>query len=271
MRNISRNFKLTLEYNGAAFHGWQVQKGKPSLQALLQKTLKGIVGEKVTLIASGRTDAGVHALAQVAHFKTHTKLRPDQIQNALNARLPEDVAVKSVEEVAEDFHAQRDALRKTYAYLILNDRVPSAFLEPYSWQVKKPLDWDAVHAALECVVGEHDFKSFQSVGTPVKSTVRKIHSAAIQELFGASVQRRDSKSLPFPSYPRLYAIVLEGNGFLKQMVRNIVGTIIHAGLGKISREEFKKILEAKDRRKSGPAAPAKGLFLIKVNYEEPEK
>jgi tRNA pseudouridine38-40 synthase len=247
-----KNFKLTLEYDGTGFCGWQVQKKGVSVQGLLQNALKRITGEKIHVIGSGRTDAGVHALGQIAHFKTSRGFSPEKIQSALNGLLPDAVAVKSVEEAPLEFHAQLSAKSKLYAYLILNGPIPSAFLRPFSWQIKNPLDWDAVHRALELFVGEHDFKSFQSAGTIVKSTVRKIYCVGVQERY------RD--------HPNLYAIQIEANGFLKQMVRNIIGTVVQVGQGRLTVEEIKKIFAAKDRRKAGPAAPAKGLFLVEVRY-----
>src|SRR5262245_16991225 len=265
-----KNFKLILEYDGTGFCGWQVQKKGVSVQGLLQNALKRITGEKVHVIGSGRTDAGVHALGQVAHFKTSRSLSPEKIQSALNGLLPDALAVKGVEEVPLEFHAQLSAKSKLYAYLILNGSVPSAFLRPFSWQIKKPLDWDAVHRALELFVGEHDFKSFQSVGTPVKSTVRKIHWVSINSPprpFGERVGVRGGGEMrTHLSHPNLYAIQIEANGFLKQMVRNIVGTAVQVGQGRLTVEEVKKIFLAKDRRKAGPAAPAKGLFLVEVKY-----
>ncbi len=257
MNKSPRNFKLTLEYDGTAFYGWQIQKRKKTIQGTLQKTLKKITGEKIIVMGSGRTDAGVHALAQVAHFKTRSAYSLQKMQRALNALLPSSIVVKKIEEVFEEFHAQWDAKKKTYTYFIWNDSTPSAFFHPYVWQIKYPLDWKAMEKALQCLVGQHDFKSFQSVGTPVASTVREIFRASIKSV-GASA----NKSWRAP----LHSISLEANGFLKQMVRNIVGTVVQVGLGQIKPQEIQKILQAKDRRKAGPAAPAKGLFLLRVEY-----
>jgi len=219
---------------------------------VIQEALKKLTKEKISVMASGRTDAGVHALGQVAHFKSRTTRPIVRFQYALNAMIGPTISVKSMEEVPLDFHAQRDAKSKLYSYLILNHTVPSVFLDRFSWQVPKPLDWDAIHAALEILVGEHDFKSFQSVGTDLKSTVRRVHWMRIEERF--------------KDHPHLYAIQIAANGFLKQMVRNIVGTAVQVGQGRLAPKEIKKILEAKDRRKAGPAAPARGLFLVRVNY-----
>ena len=247
-----RNYKIVLEYDGTPYCGWQVQAKGVSIQGKIQEALRKLTKEKISVIASGRTDAGTHALGQVAHFKSRTTRPISRFQYALNAMLAPTIAVKTMEEIAPDFHAQRDAKTKLYAYLILNHTVPSVFLDRFSWQVPRPLNWDAIHAALEVLVGEHDFKSFQSVGTDLKSTVRKIHWIKIEE--------------SFKDHPHLYAIQIEANGFLKQMVRNIVGTLVQVGQNRLHPKDVKKILESKDRRKAGPAAPARGLFLLRVNY-----
>jgi tRNA pseudouridine38-40 synthase len=247
-----KNYKIVLEYDGTPYCGWQVQAKGQSIQGVIQEALKKLTKEKVSVTASGRTDAGVHALGQVAHFKSHTTRPIARFQYALNAMIAPTISVKSMEEVPLEFHAQLDAKNKLYSYLILNHTVPSVFMDRFSWQVPKPLNWDAIHAALEILVGEHDFKSFQSVGTDLKSTVRKIDWVKIEECF--------------KDHPHLYAIQIQANGFLKQMVRNIIGTMVQVGQGRVAPKDIKKILEAKDRRKAGPAAPARGLFLISVQY-----
>jgi len=296
-----KNYKIVLEYDGTPYCGWQVQAKGQSIQGVIQEALKKLTKEKVSVTASGRTDAGVHALGQVAHFKSCTTRPIPRFQYALNAMIAPTISVKSMEEVPLEFHAQMDAKSKLYSYLILNHTVPSVFLDRFSWQVPKPLNWDAIHAALEMLVGEHDFKSFQSVGTDLKSTVRKIDWVGVQELFPTgyspsprpspqreresqglpSYQREgENQALPSPlwgeglrerggvtfSYPHLYAIQIQANGFLKQMVRNIIGTVVQVGQGRVAPKDIKKILEAKDRRKAGPAAPARGLFLVSVQY-----
>lgn len=261
-----KNFKAILEYDGRSYHGWQWQKKRISLQQVFQEALQKIAGKKVVVIASGRTDAGVHALAQVVHFRFETRHAPETIQRALNAHLPESLVVKKVKEVEANFHAQMSAKRKKYAYFILNDAVPSAFLNRISWEMHKALDWKAMKKAFKYLEGEHDFKSFQSVGTPVRTTVRKIYKIRVERVDEPLRKISKAHSLHFLVHPNLYAITLEANGFLKQMVRNIIGTVVQVGLGRIKPEEIKKILQAKDRKKAGMAAPAKGLFLIQVTY-----
>lgn len=260
------NFKATLEYDGTAYHGWQWQEKRRNLQQTLEEALGKIAGAPVRVAASGRTDAGVHALAQVVSFKLETRHDPATLQRALNAHLPDSLVVKRLREASPEFHAQMSAKRKLYAYFILNDRVPAAFLNRVSWEIHRPLDWKAMKKAFKILEGEHDFKSFQSVGTPVKTTVRKIHKIRVQKVGEGLHQLPKNHPLHFLVHPNLYVVTLEANGFLKQMVRNIIGTVVQVGLGRMKPEDIARILKAKDRRKAGMAAPAKGLFLVKVTY-----
>lgn len=250
---ILRNFKVTFQYQGTHFLGWQVQKDLPSVQQTFSEALEKIIQEKPTLIASGRTDAGVHALAQVINFKTQSKILAIKLKAALNFYLGEEVAVTAVEEVALSFHAQKDAKRKTYRYLIQNGAFLSPLAKQFCWYLPYSIDWKKVKEALKVIEGKNDFKSFQSVGTPVLTTTRKIFWAKLRKI----------KS-PFGFY--FYALEFCGEGFLKQMVRNLVGTLVDVGRGKTSLEEFKEILKAKDRKKAGPAAPPQGLYLVQVMY-----
>ncbi len=261
-----RNFMAILEYDGSAYHGWQWQKKKISLQQVFQEALQKIAGIKINVVASGRTDAGVHALAQVVSFRLDTRHSPQTLERALNAHLPDSLVVKKVLIAKENFHAQLNAKKKLYAYFILNDSLPSAFLNRVSWEIHRPLDWKAMKKALKYLKGRHDFKSFQSVGTPVKTSVRTLHKMSLQRVGKGLAGFPKSHPLHFLVHPNLYVILLEANGFLKQMVRNIVGTVVQVGLGKMKPESIQEILKAKDRRKAGIAAPAKGLFLVEVKY-----
>ncbi len=263
--SILKNYKLTLQYDGTPFFGWQVQDGRVSIQGRLQEILSQITHEKITVIGSGRTDAGVHAIAQIANFKTSSSLKPIKIQSALNFHLGPAIVVRKIEEVPLNFHSQRDAIRKKYTYLIWNDPIPSVFLDRFSWHLPYFLDLKKIEEALRFLEGEHDFKSFQSVGTPVRSTVRTIYRASLERVdfrqifMGLNHSTSKEKS-------NLLAITLEANGFLKQMVRNIVGTIVKIGSEKNSLQDLQKILESRDRRNAGVAAPARGLFLVEVEY-----
>ncbi len=243
-----KNIKLTITYDGSNYHGWQVQKDKKTIQGTIELQLKKITGEKIRLIGSGRTDAGVHALNQVANFKTDSDLIPLQIQKALNSLLPEDIYIKSAEYVPLEFHARYMAKSKTYEYRILNRQEPNIFQRKYHWHVIPKLDIERMRSALSLLKGTHDFSSFMSAGSSIKDPIRTIFKI---ELY------KDND---------LLKVIIEANGFLRYMVRNIIGTVVQVGYGKISLNEFKNIFAARDRRLAGKKAPAKGLFLVKVRY-----
>jgi tRNA pseudouridine38-40 synthase len=216
---------------------------------MIEEKLKKITGEGVCLIGSGRTDAGTHAMGQVAHFKTRSHLDLPSIHRALNSLLPPDIVIKEVEEADENFHARKKARSKIYEYRILNRPLRSAFLRGYAWHIPQPLNWEKVKEATQRLVGEHDFSSFRSTGTPTKTAIRRVFRAEWKK-----------------GREGLMRFEIEASGFLKQMVRAIVGTLVEVGKGKITPEGFQKILEAKDRNKAGPTAPAHGLFLKEVKY-----
>ncbi|MDI6763246.1 MAG: tRNA pseudouridine(38-40) synthase TruA [Thermodesulfobacteriota bacterium] len=245
-----RNIKLLIEYDGTNYLGWQVQAKGPTIQGMIEEKLKQLTGEGVRLIGSGRTDAGAHAIGQVAHFKTRSEMDLRSIQRALNSLLPHDIVIKRVEEAKEDFHARKHARSKIYEYRILNQPIRSVFHRGYAWHIPQKLDWEEIKKATQKLVGEHDFSSFRSTGTPTKTAVRKVFRAKWKK-------GRDD----------LIRFEIEASGFLKQMVRAIVGTLVEVGKGKISSEEFQRILESKDRKEAGPTAPAQGLFLKEVKYD----
>ncbi len=244
-----RTIKLTIEYDGTEYLGWQSQPDGKTIQGVLEETLKQITGEKVHVIGSGRTDAGVHALAQVAHFKTESPIDLNSLQRALNSLLPKDVLIKRAEEVDRDFHAQKKARSKVYEYRILNQPLRSVFHRQYSWHIPQKLDEEAMSKAALFLIGEHDFSSFRSSGTPTKTPVRTVFRAEWKKDRGGILR-----------------FEIEANGFLKQMVRTIVGTLVEVGKGRISPEDFKEILHSKDRKRAGPTAPPHGLFLKEVKY-----
>lgn len=244
-----RNIKLIIEYDGTNYLGWQIQPKGETIQGVIEDKLKRITGEDVHLIGSGRTDSGVHALSQVANFKTNSQIDISSLQRALNSLLPKDIVIKKVEEVDLNFNARKDAKSKVYEYRILNQEIPSVFLRAYAWHVPYKLNWSEIKKATKTIIGEHDFSSFRSSGSNVKNNVRKILKAEWNK-----------------TQDGLILFEVEANGFLKQMVRSIVGTLIEVGRGKIDAQEFKNILESKDRRKAGPTAPAYGLFLKEVKY-----
>ena len=244
-----RTIKLVVEYDGTHYLGWQVQPKVSTIQEVLQEKLFSLTGERVHLMGSGRTDAGVHALGQVAHFKTKSLLDPQTIQRALNGLLPSDIVIQSVVEVDEGFHARRSSKSKVYEYRILNRNLRSAFHKGYAWHIPQKLNLKEMKKATRQLIGEHDFASFQSLGSPQKTTVRKV--------IRAEWKRDRDGFLRFE---------IEANGFLKQMVRAIVGTLVEVGKGKIDSVAFRRVLDSKDRRKAGPTAPAHGLFLKEVKY-----
>jgi len=242
-------FLLTLAYDGTGYQGWQRQAAGPTVQAAIEACLARLVNAPVRVIGSGRTDAGVHALGQAAHFTAETRIGPQAMQNALNSLLPADIAVTECRIVTDGFHARYDAVSKLYRYLICNHPVRPALDRLRCWHIRKPLDLEAMANALAHVEGAHDFKSFEATGSPRTSTLRRILAARLDQ----------------PETGRI-AIELEGDGFLRHMVRNIVGTLVDVGLGKISPAAFAAIRDAKDRNRAGITAPACGLYLVRVNY-----
>ncbi len=246
-----RNFKLTIEYDGAGFCGWQIQSpGKRTIQGHLEEKLQRIFKKKIRCIASGRTDSGVHALAQVFHFKADTAMKPKQIQKSLNAFLDRDVAVLKVQEVPLDFHAQYKVKFKTYRYTILNRSYPSAFWRSRAYFYPHRLNVSWMRKAGLDFKGKHDFKSFQAaaLSSPIKNTVRTIKQLSIQKQ-GDFIH-----------------ITITSNGFLYKMVRNIVGTLLAVGRGRIPKNSVPRLLKAKDRKLAPATAPSHGLCLVSVKY-----
>jgi tRNA pseudouridine38-40 synthase len=244
------NFKLIIEYDGTAYHGWQRQKDASTVQETIEAALETMTGGLVKVIGSGRTDAGVHALNQVANFSIDTRLTADVFQKGLNSLLPPDIVVKACQGVDESFHARYDAWSKVYDYDILNRPIPAALFRHYAWHVRKILDLNAMRVAMVCLEGEHDFSAFEASGSPRSHAVRKVMDVNW-------TAKNAEGDLVF---------TIEADGFLRCMVRNIVGTLVDVGLGKMSPEEFQDILTSRDRKQAGITAPAHGLFLRKVKY-----
>ena len=246
---MDKNFKLTIEYDGTDFHGWQRQKSDRSIQGEIEAALHEMTREKINLIGSGRTDAGVHALGQVANFKCATRLDADDFQNGLNSLLPDSIVIRDCEVVDADFHARFDARRKIYHYRILNRRLPTAIKRQYWWHVRRPLDLEMMNRAASELVGIHDFSTFEGTGSP--------RSDSIRQVFNAAFLKETEDNIVFE---------IEANGFLRFMVRSIVGTLADVGMGKIHPEDFRTILESQDRSQAGVTAPPRGLFLVRVVY-----
>ena len=241
-------FKLTLEYDGTNYHGWQVQPNVPTIQRALEAAIKQVAQHEVNVIGAGRTDAGVHALAQVAHFSTTARLTAEEWLRALNGLLPPDVAVLAVEEVSETFHARYSAKSKLYRYHLLTRPHRSALSRSKVLHYPYPLDLTAMQEASRALIGTHDFSSFQGSPTDTENPICTISRLEI-ERFGDEIR-----------------FEVEANRFLKQMVRAIVGTLLEVGRGKLRAGDVAGILAAKDRTKAGPTAPAHGLFLVRVDY-----
>lgn len=244
-----RNIRILIEYDGTNYHGWQVQPNAVSIQETIQDRLRTITQEDVRVIASGRTDAGVHAVGQVAHFHTDSRLHLNDIQRGLNGLLPADIAVKRICEVDKDFHARYSAKNKKYRYVIFNDRFPSPLCRNFSWHIPFKLDVDEMKKALQCLIGRHDFSSFKASGCNSRTSIREVLSVSLGK------------------NPRGFVIFeIEANAFLKQMVRNIVGTMVDVGQGKSRASLFEEIFQSGDRKRAGRTAPPQGLFLVKVEY-----
>ncbi|SHH44995.1 tRNA pseudouridine(38-40) synthase TruA [Tepidibacter thalassicus] len=242
-----RNIMITIEYDGTNYGGWQKQNNTLSIQQVIEEAIYKITKERVNLISSGRTDAGVHAIGQVANFMTNSKILVEKIPNAINSKLPNDISVVDAKEVSFNFHARYSAKKKRYKYVILNSKYKRPIYRNYSYYVKYDLDIDKMKEEIKFLIGEHDFKSFMSSGSSVKTTVRTIYDV--------NINKQDD----------LIILEFEGNGFLYNMVRIIVGTLVDIGRGKID-ISLKNIIDCKDRNKAGHTAPACGLFLKKVYY-----
>ena len=243
-----KNFKLIVEYDGTDYCGWQRQPDRPTIQGMLEAVLQRMTQAPVTLHGSGRTDAGVHALGQTAHFRSRTRLTPEELHKGLNSLLPADIAVRSCQRVPLTFHARFDCHWKHYRYRILNQAVRHAVGYRYAWHIQRPLDRAAMETAAACLVGKHDFKSFESSGSPRAHTVREVMEAAWRE---------SDDHLEFD---------IRANGFLRGMVRNMVGTLVAVGMGQRPAASLPELIQAADRRRAPAAAPPQGLFLVHVHY-----
>ena len=243
-----RNIKLVIEYDGTNYNGWQVQKGVRTIEGTIEETLEKILKEKVNITGSGRTDSGVHALGQVANFKTETKMSTQEILNALNSMLPQDIVVIDVDEVDDEFNARISAKVKHYRYVINNSKLPSALNADREYHYKYFLDVEMMKLAAQDLIGEHDFKAFMSSGSSVESTVRTIYDVRVNTLNGRVI------------------IDVIGNGFLYNMVRIIVGTLLDIGNGRLDVCNIKNMLLTGDRNLGGKTVPSHGLYLAQVEY-----
>jgi tRNA pseudouridine38-40 synthase len=243
-----RNLKLVIEYDGTHYQGWQSQNNGLTIQDVFEKALSQILNQKIRLNGSGRTDSGVHALGQVANFKTESTLETNALLKGTNSLLPPDILIKSIEEVPENFHARFSATSRIYEYRIWNAPQPSVFCRSYSWWVQTPLDIEVMHKAALYLIGWHNFSSFQGADHEKVSPEREVREVAFQH---------EGPEVIF---------FIQANAFLRHMVRNIIGTLVEVGKSKMSHQEFVEIVEARDRTKAGKTAPAQGLFLKEVCY-----
>lgn len=270
------NIKLTIAYDGTDFHGWQIQRGQPTVQGALTDVARKLTQEPLTVFGAGRTDAGVHALGQVAHFKTHSHLSPGEFQRAFNALLPPAIRVVAADEVGPDFHARWQAQAKTYRYRIFRGRVVPPFAWRYVLHYPYPLDEAAMTETARLFEGEHNFASFAaSSGSEEedrdRDPMRHIFSS---QLIPVAMQRgrpgKAGREVRDADHPREEELVYEvrGRSFLRYMVRKIVGTLIEVGKGKLVAADIPKLFELRDRSRSGPTAPPHGLCLVSVEYPE---
>ena len=244
-----RNIKITIEYDGKDFNGWQKQPNKLNIQGEIERAIEIVTGEKVDLIGSGRTDAGVNALNQIANFKIENNIPIEKIPYALNSQLKKSIRIKNAEEVDERFHSRYHCKKKTYQYTINNSKQGTAIYRYMQYHYQYKLDENKMNEAVKYLIGEHDFKSFKASGGSGKTTVRIIYDASV---------KRDGD---------LIFITLTGNGFLYNMIRIIAGTLVEIGEGKYEPSKMKEILEAKDRSLAGKTLPANGLCLMNVMYD----
>ncbi|MDO8643630.1 MAG: tRNA pseudouridine(38-40) synthase TruA [bacterium] len=240
-------FKLILEYDGTDFSGWQLQPGERTVQGVLEKGLKQISGQKIRVTGASRTDAGVHALGQVVHFRASLKMPLNRLRHSLNAVLPEDLSVLKVTLAPSDFHAIRSARKKTYIYSIWNSPVRPVLARKTTWHLWQDLDLKKMREAASFLKGRHNFLAFEGTKASSQTKEREIYSIKIRS--GQPIQ-----------------IEFTANGFLKYMVRNMVGTLVDVGLGKWNPQEIQRILHSRNRQQAGRTAPAQGLFLKKVFY-----
>jgi tRNA pseudouridine38-40 synthase len=246
--NEKRNISLVLEYDGTNYHGWQCQPNIITLQGVVQKSIEKILDHPVKIYAAGRTDTGVHAFGQVINFYTEKVINIASIMKGLNSILPGDIRVNKAREVDESFHARYSAKSKSYIYCIVTTRYQSPFSVRYAWHIPYTVDARLMNESIKEIIGAHDFSSFKK-----KNEMYKRHE---REVLSAGVKRRGE----------FIYIFIEATGFLRYMVRNIVGTLVLVGEGKISKEDFIAILQSRDRINAGPTAPPHGLFLRKIRY-----
>lgn len=250
------NIKISIQYDGTNYNGWQKQVNAITIQDILQEKISLITSENIKIIGAGRTDRGVHAIEQIACFKTLSTINPDIFKKAINALLPPDIRITDCSYCKDSFHPRYDAKSKIYFYLISLDKIISPFIFKYVHSIPYSLDIETIERSLQILKGTNDFSSFRASGCGAKNSIRTIFDISIQKTDFMTTQLNET----------CIKITIEADGFLRHMVRNIIGTLIEIGRGKIDFNYMEKILNSKNRTSAGPTAPAKGLFLYKVNY-----
>jgi tRNA pseudouridine38-40 synthase len=270
--DMSRNIRLTLAYDGTRYAGWQVQPDQVSLQSTIEEAIAALTGEKASLLSAGRTDAGVHALGQVANFITESSIPPEKWRPALQSKLPPDIVVRDSDEVPLDFHATYAAKLKQYRYVIHESRIDDPFLRPFVWRMNGPLNLAAMQTAADVLVGTHDYRSFESHWPNTGTSVRTVYEArftrtAAWRLWGtATVARPEGSDAGEAASGAFIVFEIVGDGFLYNMVRAIVGTLVNVGRGTWTIDDFASGFRALDRAAAGETAPAQGLYLVSVTY-----
>jgi tRNA pseudouridine38-40 synthase len=254
-----RTIKLTIAYDGADFVGWQIQPNGDSVQARVAQALFEMTGEEVSVVGAGRTDSGVHAMGQVASFTTDADIPCEGFEKGLSSLLPSSIVVLSAEEAADGFDARRDARGKVYRYLILRSRARLPHLVGRAWHIREKLDVGAMREAAGCLLGEHDFESFRASGCTAEHAVRRIDRIDMEDGGGQA-------ALGMVPSGSILSLTFEGNGFVRHMIRNIVGTLVEVGKGAMAPADIERILAARQRKEAGMCAPACGLYLVRVVY-----
>jgi tRNA pseudouridine38-40 synthase len=243
-----RNISLIVSYDGTSYHGWQCQPDLPTIQQILQERIEKIINHRIKLFAGARTDSGVHAYGQTVNYFTNSMIELKLLVRGLNSLLPPDIRIRSACEAGENFHSRYSAKSKIYVYSLLNSVYSSPFYARYAWHVPYVLNAPLMDRTIKEITGVHDFSAFKKKD--------KLYKSPVREVLKAGVKKRGD----------FIYVVIEGTGFLRYMVRNIVGTLVLAGSGKLIENNFREILESKDRDNAGPTAPAKGLFLRRIKY-----
>lgn len=265
-----KTIRLRIAYNGTHYSGWQTQPERKTVQTEVESAIEKLTQQKVNLLCAGRTDAGVHALGQVASFRSDFKIPPHRWRPALQSKLPEDIVILESDEVPEDFHATYAAISKRYRYVIYNSQVDHPFWKDFVWRIAQELDAEKMNEAAQSLVGKHDFRSFESHWPNKATSVRTIKAVSVQRLAQwdlwspAHSGKAGNRAKPEGEF---IVLEIEADGFLYNMVRTITGTLVNVGRGRWPLEDVQRILDAQDRKTAGGTAPASGLYLAKVYYE----